>query len=138
MARSPLLRTLFLAAAAGLITYGVFQPVDAEVRWLICLWAAAPLLGLAAWLTLPRSPRGLSSSVSNLGLVVVVGFVLLSLQLLRQQVVRADAIYYHVAQGEDGSTTSNVRPVLDSQRVLRGRMLDRNGVVLVDSQEVDG
>jgi peptidoglycan glycosyltransferase len=138
MAPQSALRTLCIAGAVGLIAYGVWQPVDHEARWLICLWAAAPLIGVAAWLSTPRSPRGLTTSVANLGLVIIVGFVLLSLQLLRQQVVRADSIYHHVAIGEDGSTTSNVRPVLDSQRVLRGRVLDRKGVVLVDSQEVGG
>lgn len=138
MAPRTLLRTLCVAGGLGLIAYGMTQPVAAETRWLICLWAAAPLLGLAAWIAVPRGPRGLASSVANLGLVLLVGFVLLSLQLLRQQVVRADEIYYYVAIGEDGSTTSNVRPVLDSQRVLRGKLLDRKGVVLVDSQEADG
>lgn len=132
------LRNLCLAVAGALIVYGVWQPVEEDVRWLICLWAAAPLLGLAAWLSTPRAPRGLSASVANLGLVVLVGFVLLSLQLLRQQVVRAEAIYYHVAIGEDGSTTSNVRPVLDSQRILRGRIVDRKGFVLADSEAVNG
>jgi peptidoglycan glycosyltransferase len=131
-------RNLCVIGAAGLVAYGIFQPVEDEVRWLACLWLAAPLLGLAAWLVAPRAARGLAASVANLGLVVLVGFGLLSLQLLRQQVVRADAIYYHVALGQDGSTTSNVRPVLDSQRVLRGRISDRKGVALVDSQEVAG
>lgn len=132
------LRTLCLAGAAGLILYGIVQPVASEVRWLVCLWASAPLLGLAAWLSAPPAPRGLSGSVANLGLVVIIGFVLLSLQLLRQQVIRAEETYYYVALGTDGSTTSNVRPVLDSQRVLRGRIVDRDGQVLVDSQEVAG
>lgn len=134
----PLINTLCLAAAAGLIVYGLVQPVEQEARWLICLWAAAPLLGIAAWNSLPRGAPGLAASVSNLGLVVALGFALLSLQLLRQQVVQAESIYYHVAVGEDGSTTSNVRPVLDSQRVLRGQIRDRDDLVLVDSQEADG
>jgi peptidoglycan glycosyltransferase len=138
MAARTTLRTLCLAGAAALIVYGLIQPVEQEVRWLICVWSAAPLLGLAAWLSAPRGPRSLAGSVANLGTVVLVGFGLLSLQLLRQQVVQAEAIYYHVAVGQDGSTTSNVRPVLDSQRVLRGKIADRNGVVLVDSQEVNG
>lgn len=137
MARS-MLRTALLLVAAGLLIYGIVQPIVEETRWLICLWAAAPLLGVAAWLSTDAGPRGLSRSVSNVGLVVLVGFALLSLQLLRQQVVSAEAIYNHVAFGDDGTTTSNVRPVLDSQRVLRGKMVDRNGVVLVDSQEVEG
>lgn len=133
-----LLRTLCLAGALGLIGYGIIQPVEAEVRWLLCLWVAGPLLWLAAWLSAPPVQRGLANSVYNLGLVVLAGFVMLSLQLLRQQVVRADAIYYFVATGPDGSSTSNVRPVLDSQRVLRGKMLDRRGMVLVDSEAVAG
>jgi penicillin-binding protein A len=132
------LRAAARVGAVGLIGFGIIQPLDAEVRWLICLWAAAPLMGLAAWLAAPAGLPGLPRSVANVGLVILVGFAMLSLQLLRQQVLRASEIYYHVAVGADGSTTSNVRPVLNSQRVLRGRMLDRNGAVLVDSQSVDG
>lgn len=132
------LQALCMIAAVGLIAYGIVQPVEAEVRWLLCLWAAAPLLGLAAWLGGRKGSRSLPRSVANVGTAILVGFGLLSLQLLRQQVVRADAIYYHVAVGPDGSTTSNVRPVLDSQRILRGRMLDRKGFVLVDSQAIEG
>ncbi|NTU79128.1 MAG: penicillin-binding protein 2 [Chloroflexales bacterium] len=132
------LRTLCILGAVALIGYGIIQPVEAEVRWLLCLWAAAPLIGLAAWLSAPSSPRSIPRSVANVGIVILMGFGMLSLQLLRQQVVRADAIYYYVAVGSDGSTTSNVRPVLDSQRVLRGRMIDRHGVVLVDSEAVGG
>ncbi len=131
-------RALCVIGAIGLIAYGIVQPVEAEVRWLACLWASAPLIGLAAMLGARPAASGLPRTVANVGTVILIGFGLLSLQLLRQQVVRAEAIYYYVAVGADGSTTSNVRPVLASQRVLRGRMVDRDGVVLVDSEEVDG
>ncbi|NNJ10086.1 penicillin-binding protein 2 [Chloroflexales bacterium ZM16-3] len=134
-ARSILRAGLALAALA-LVSYGIFQPVEADVRWLICLWASAPLIGLAGWLSQPVAPRGIPRSVYNVGLVILVGFGLLSLQLLRQQFVQADAIYNYVAVGADGSTTSNVRPVLDSQRVLRGQIVDRRGTVLADSEPV--
>jgi penicillin-binding protein A len=132
------LRTAALVGALALIGYGIIQPLDAEARWLLCLWAAAPLMGLAAWLATPNSAPGLPRSVANVGMVILVGFVMLSLQLLRQQVLRADDTYSHVAVAADGSTTSNVRPVLNSQRVLRGRMLDRKETVLADSQSVAG
>jgi peptidoglycan glycosyltransferase len=122
--------------ALALLVYGIFQPVEADVRWLICLWLSSPLVGLAIWLSQPPLPRSLTRSVYNVGLVVLIGFGLLSLQLLRQQFVQADAIYQYVAVGADGSTTSNVRPVLDSQRVLRGRIIDRRGTVLADSEAV--
>lgn len=138
MAARSIVRTGLLLLACGLISYGILQPVDADVRWLICLWAAAPLIGLAVWISQPAPPPSLSRSVYNVGLVILLGFGLLSLQLLRQQFIKADAIYSYVAVGADGSTTSNVRPVLDSQRVLRGPIVDRNGTVLADSEAVDG
>jgi peptidoglycan glycosyltransferase len=127
-----------ITGAVVLVSVGIIQPLEAEVRWLICLWMSAPLLGLAIWMRLPMLPPGLARTISNTGLVIIIGFVMLSLQLLRQQVVRADEIYNYVAIGSDGSSTSNVRPVLHSQRILRGRMVDRKGVVLVDSQSVSG
>jgi peptidoglycan glycosyltransferase len=77
--------------------------------------------------------------LQNLGLVIGLGFVLLSLQLLRQQFVRAEGIYnlIHVDE-QTGQTTSNVRTVLQSLRVRRGKMIDSQGLVLVDTRIVQG
>ncbi|HEX9374183.1 MAG TPA: penicillin-binding protein 2 [Roseiflexaceae bacterium] len=131
-------RVLALVAALALIIYGMFQPVEQDTRWLLALWISAPLLLVFARLSLPAQPRSTARSVQSLGLVVAVGFALLSLQLLRQQFVRADDIYdtVHVDE-ETGQTTSNVREVIRSLRVQRGKMVDRNGVVLVDTQMVE-
>jgi penicillin-binding protein A len=130
---------LCLAGAIALIVYGMIQPVEQDQRWIVALWLAAPLLLVAAWLALPSQPRGVARSVQNLGLAIVLGFVLLSLQLLRQQFVRADAIASTIHVDEQtGQTTSNVRPVLQSLRIRRGKMLDRNGTALVDTQVVQG
>src|SRR2546422_8602538 len=131
-------RILCAAAAVALIGYGLFQPIEEDKNWLMALWLAAPLLLLAVRLSLPRQPRGMSRSVQNLGLVISLGFVLLALQLLRQQFVRADEIYSIVHVDEQtGQTTSNVRPVLQSLRVQRGKILDRNGDALVGTQVVE-
>ncbi len=129
-----LLRLIALAVATVSIVYGISQPVEQEVRWLLFLWAAAPLLGLAAWLSRPPLPPGLPRSAYNLALTVGIGFVLISFQLLRQQVVQAQAVYHYV---EPGQGISNIRPVLASQRVKRGTILDRNDVVLVQSELTD-
>ncbi len=83
---------LCLVGAVALIAYGMIQPVEQDQRWILALWLAAPLLLTVAWLVLPAQPRGIGRSLQNLGLVIVLGFVLLSLQLLRQQFVRAEAI----------------------------------------------
>lgn len=131
-------RVLAFVAAIGLIGYGMLQPVEQDGRWLLALWIAGPLLMVAARLSLPPQPRGTSRSLQNLGLLVSLGFVMLSIQLLRQQFVRADDIYNNVHVDEQtGQTTSNVRQVIQSLRVQRGKMIDRTGMVLVDSQIVN-
>jgi peptidoglycan glycosyltransferase len=130
-------RVFCLVAALGLLGYGMLQPVKEDTRWLLALWLAAPLLLVAARLSLPAPPRGFSRSIQNLGLVIGLGFVLLSLQLLRQQFVSADTIVGTVHVDEQtGQTTSNVRRVIQSMRVQRGKILDRNDAVLVNTQVV--
>lgn len=133
------IRIAVVVGALVLVAFGIVQPLEADWRWLICLWAAAPLIGVAIWLSLPPLPRGLARSIYNVGVVIAVGFVLLSLQLLRQQFVQSQAIYSYVAMDEEsGQITSNVRPVLASQRILRGKIFDRTGMLLVDSEMVNG
>jgi len=131
-------RVLAVIIAIALIGYGMIQPVEQDGRWLLALWLSAPLLLIAVRLSLPPVPRGTSRSLQNVGLLVALGFVLLALQLLRQQFVRADDIANNVHLDEQtGQTTSNVRQVIESLRVQRGKMIDRNGMVLVDSQVVN-
>jgi peptidoglycan glycosyltransferase len=127
-----------LAAALILILIGLWQPVEAEARWLALLWLAAPTAGLAVRLLLPTPPAALPRAVANLGLVLLIGFAMLSLQLLRQQFVQSEAVVRHSVVAADGGVTANVRPVLESQRVLRGSMLDQRGRVLVESRAVAG
>ena len=128
------LRTVALIIALGLIGYGLWQPIERELIWLICLWLAAPFIGVMIWLSRPDLPRGLSRSLYNLGMVIVTGFLLLSGQLLRQQVIHAEATANYIATANDGSTISNVRAVLASQRIVRGTISDRTGLPLVSSQ----
>jgi peptidoglycan glycosyltransferase len=77
--------------------------------------------------------------VYAVGIVVALGFGAVSMQLLRQQVVQAAAIYERTEiDPESGQITSNVRPVLKAQRVVRGNMFDRDGALLVGSEVVEG
>jgi penicillin-binding protein A len=132
-------RILCAVVAIALIVYGIIQPIAQDTRWLAALWLAAPLMLVAVRLSLPTRPRGLARSVQNLGLVISLGFVLLSLQLRRQQFVRANEIYTTVyVDPQTGQTTSNVRPVLQSLRIQRGKIVDRDGTLLVGTQVVQG
>lgn len=131
-------RTIALLCAIGacaLLGYGMTRPVERDITWIMLLWAAAPLLLIAARLSMPTPPRGTARSIYNLGLIIVVGFGLLAAQLLRQQYISAAAISsYSHTDPLTGETTSNVRPVLAALRVRRGEIRDRNGVVLVSTR----
>jgi penicillin-binding protein A len=132
------LRLASISTALALILYGLFLPVEAEILWLVLLWSATALAGLAIWLGKVRLPRGLARSVYHLGLVFCLGFGLLSIQLLRQQVTRAEATFYRIESDGAGQTISNVRPVLAAQRIMRGDMFASQGELLVSSETVDG
>ena len=132
-------RSAALLLAAGFVAYGIVQPIERDGQWLSCVWAAGLLLGVAGWLSLPQAPRSLARNLQHVGLVVGVGFVLLSLQLLRTQVVQANAIYsYSVRDPATGEITSNVRPVLAAQRVRRGSIYDAKNTLLVSSTVTAG
>ncbi|GAB4155550.1 MAG: penicillin-binding protein 2 [Roseiflexaceae bacterium] len=130
---------IMLAVAVVLLAYGMLQPITEETRWIAALWIAAPLILAGVRLLLPPRPIGFARSIQNIGLTVSVGFVLLALQLARQQVLYADAITSYIyVDDQTGQTSSNVRQVLEGLRTRRGMIVDRNGVVLADSQVVDG
>ncbi|MGB9751651.1 penicillin-binding protein 2 [Roseiflexus castenholzii] len=133
------LRLISLGAAAVLLIYGVLQPIDQDSRWMAALWIALPLLYVAARLSLPSASTGIARHVQHLALAITIGFVALSLQLLRQQFVYADAIAGAVfVDQQTGQTTSNVRKVVAALKVQRGPVLDRNGTVIVATEVVEG
>ncbi len=126
-------------AAIALLIYGMIQPVEEDTRWLLAVWLAAPLMWICAWSVLPARQRGVQRSVQNIGLVVLIGFLLLSLQLLRQQFVYAEKISNLIyVDDQTGQTTSNVRRVFEALRRQRGRMFDQSGALLVDTKIVEG
>lgn len=129
-----------LVLALALLGYGISLPVEQEPRWLLFLWVGGPLAGFVLISRLSDTPPAseLARTVARVGAVVIVGFLMLSLQLLRQQFVQAGVISNYVVTSADGSTTSNVRPVLATQRVLRGAILDRRGRTLAESVMVNG
>ncbi|MGB9738028.1 peptidoglycan D,D-transpeptidase FtsI family protein [Chloroflexus sp.] len=129
-----------LVTALVLLMYGMFLPIEQEPTWLLLLWIGGALAGLVMISQINAAPpsNDLSRTVSRIGTVIILGFLMLSLQLLRQQLIKAEAISSYVVTSADGSTTSNVRPVLATQRVLRGPISDRKGRILVESVLVNG
>ncbi|MCO5223891.1 MAG: penicillin-binding transpeptidase domain-containing protein [Thermomicrobiales bacterium] len=133
------IRTLFLLGAIGLIGFGLFIGDDlSDARWLALLGGAFLCLLLATRIPLsagmPTFNRGLIRTTMLLACI----FILLSAQLIRIQVVRQEEIYYRTGIALDGEVISNPRLYQQQLTVQRGKILDRNGVVLADTTLQDG
>lgn len=149
-----LLRVLGLFGGVGLLLYGL-MPANlwqylrgnapylesriADSRWITIMWAGAVVLAVAVWASVPRA-RSASTRVTlrpgllNLSLAFSLLFVLLTLQLLHSVFVYAASTYNRTSTTESGQTYSNSRPVIESLRVKRGMIYDRNNVVLADGR----
>src|SRR5437899_2359811 len=89
------------------------------MSWSACSFASQPN---------PRSKAAsMADQIRRLSLVVSFGFLIVALGLGYWQVVAADTVL---------QKPSNPRLVEEERRILRGRILDRNGEVLASSERV--
>lgn len=139
-----LLRVLSLIGGLALVTYGLVQgalpttPTDPpnDTVWLICLGGAAPLFLIYAWLSASNPVGRLSTldsrfrhNVQQVGAFLLVGFALLSLQLLREQIVAAVSLKDATVLTESGSVIQDPRKVPEELRVRRGAIMAGNTVI---------
>lgn len=123
-----------MAAMLLLVTYGlVVSDVGDERLWLLCLGGAAVFTALSWW---PRTPRGapiFSRTVMRWSTLLLATFFVLTVQLVRIQLVESSRISEHVEVTTNGEVVRNPRLHVRGNDAQRGRILDVNGVVLVES-----
>ena len=131
-----ILHRALLFVTVGVLVYGISRPPDQESAWLWCLWLASIPAGYLAFTEIPLRLRvsSVQRSLQALTIIMGIGFGMLSLELLRQQVIWSQDLADAVAvNAESGETSSNVRHVMAANRVHRGSMRDRNGTTVVDT-----
>jgi penicillin-binding protein A len=134
------LRFAAFAAAMILLAFG-FSDTDeqADVYWLACLAGAGVLLAIAWW---PRDTRTLpifNRTILRWSTIIVVCFALVTVQLVRVQIVESSRTIGRVGEAPNGEVIVNPRERLKSLDMRRGRILDRDGQVLADTvQREDG
>jgi penicillin-binding protein A len=134
------LRVSALLGALMVLAYGLGGTDEPSDRtWLICLAVASVLLTMSWW---PRGSRTLplfNRTLLRWSTIVLVGFALISLQLVRVQIVESARTVNRVAETRDGEVVINPRERLRALEMRRGRILDREGRVLADTvQREDG
>jgi peptidoglycan glycosyltransferase len=101
------------------------------------LLGAGVLLAFSWW---PRSTRSLpifNRTVLRWATIILVCFALVSVQLVRVQVVESARTVNRIGESPDGEVVSNPRQRARSLDVQRGRILDEHGNVLADSTQLE-
>jgi peptidoglycan glycosyltransferase len=130
------IQRILLLSAIGLLVFGMSRPPELESEWLLCLWLAAipvAILGLGEIPLLLRV-NDTQRSLQSLTIIIAIGFGMLSLQLLRNQVIWSQYLADRVVVNQStGETSSNVRALMLSARTFRGSISDRNNTILTDT-----
>lgn len=139
-----LLRAVALLAAIGLIAFGLVEgtvpasPTDPpnDTLWLICVGISFPLLLIYAWMSGSVRVTRYSTldarfrhNVQQVGAFLLVGFVLLGLHLLREQVVDAMAIKNTTVVTANGNVVQDPRKIPEELQVRRGTIYAGSTVV---------
>jgi len=127
---------ILLFSAIGLLLFGMSRPPDQESQWLLCLWLAAipvAMLGLGEIPLLLRV-NDTQRSLQSLTIIIAIAFGMLSLQLLRNQVIWSQYLADRVVVNQStGETASNVRTLMLTSRTFRGTIRDRNKNILTET-----
>lgn len=130
----PFLQATALLASVLLIAYGVARTPDrTDPRWFAVLAVVAGLWVVALWPALPRH-RLAGRAIVHIGLVLVVGFGMVTVQVLRAQLLDRDRIFARAADPASGIV--DVRQYVAERQRERGRILLRDGTIIA-RDEVD-
>lgn len=123
--------SLSAIAAAALLFLG---STGDDQRWLACLYGAAPFILYLTWMLAPLPATQDNRTVQRLAGVLLTFFILISLQLLREQVLTAEATKNHVAviDANNGVVISDPRRADAELRLQRGRIYDASGQPVAD------
>lgn len=133
------IRALAGFGAVGLIAAGLaIRGGISDARWLVILFAAWILLLIATRIRIPATVPVRARSTIRTALVLATVFAIVSVQLVRIQVVQSEATRTRTATAPNGDVVANPRLGNADLAVKRGRIYDRNGNVIADSKEVDG
>jgi peptidoglycan glycosyltransferase len=100
------------------------------------LWLATIPVGILGLGEIPLLLRvnDTQRSLQSLTIIIAIGFGMLSLQLLRNQVIWSQYLADRVVVNQStGETSSNVRTLMLTARTFRGAIRDRNNTILTDT-----
>jgi penicillin-binding protein A len=129
-----MLRALAFTAAVFIVVYGmIITETHSDIPWLLLLFLAAGLLLIAFVPRLPSSLQQTNRGIVVCGAVFVVGFLIMTAQLVRIQIVESAEISDRTGRVGDGGIVANPRKQIKDAQIARGRIYSRDGAVIADT-----
>lgn len=118
-------------AALLVVGYGLLTTrATGEGPWLIVMAAAAVLLLISFWPSIPRGTPQFERAVIRCTVLFLVGFMVVAIQLVRLQVVDSTVILAKSGIASDGTLIANPRQAIEEAKTIRGRILAADGQVI--------
>jgi penicillin-binding protein A len=131
-------RAAAFTAALMICAYGmVWTQSHSEQTWLIMLAFAGALMLYAMVPRMRDSVPQVNSTIVVIGAVFVVGFLLMTVQLVRIQIVQSATISERTATVADGSVVQDPRRRTQDGDVSRGRIVTRDETVVAETSYRD-
>lgn len=131
-------RTLATLLAGAFIAYGLLTTDEStDGTWLVCIAAAGVALLIAWWPTGTRTLPIFNRTMLRWGTIVLVCFFLMSVQLVKIQVVESSQTFNRIVVTESGDVFQNPRVSMHTARQERGSIYDRNGQLLAGTSQRD-
>jgi penicillin-binding protein A len=127
-------RAAAFVAAMLIFAYGMlFTETHSDTMWLLMLAISACLLMYALIPRLSHEIPHVNGTIVTIGAVFVVGFLLMSVQLVRIQIVQSAEISDRTATVADGSVVLDPRKRIQDADISRGRIFTRDGALVADT-----
>nr|MDQ3043744.1 hypothetical protein [Chloroflexota bacterium] len=127
-------RSTALVGFLVLTTYGLWLRGDlSDARWLAILGGAWLLLLVSLRPNLSSRVPRFNRTVIRVAFLAASIFAILAVQLVRIQVLQREATVNRTATAANGEIIANPRLQREELRVKRGRVFDRNGIILADT-----
>ncbi len=135
-----LLRRTALLLFCVTVLYGLWWESSAsDARWLSLLLGGWLLLVVAFWPRLPAGTSTVNRTVLRTATLLASVFAVLSIQLVRLQVVQSRATVRRVGtDAMSNEVIANPRLQLDDLTIHRGSVFDRHGAVLAETTVSEG
>lgn len=135
---NPFVRSSALIAAVFVVLYGFYiSQGGSQVVWLGLMAITFVLLTVALWPSIAPSLPKMHRAVIRSAFLFFIGFIMVSIQLVRLQIADSAEILAYAAAGQDGTVVANPRARIQAEESIRGRILARDGQVIASTEQAD-